>query len=93
MIVYAGEDAEKGEHSSITGGNANLDSHFRNQHGGFSENWESTYFKTQKFHSWAHTQRMLNHTTKTFTQLCSYQHYLKQPEPGNNLDAPQLKNG
>ena len=56
MIDYAGEDVELWEHSSIAGGNANLYKHFRNQYGGFSENWESTYVKTQKHQSWAYTQ-------------------------------------
>ena len=66
MIDYAGEDVELGEHSSIDGGNANLyNKHFGNQYGGLSEIWESTYLKTQQDHSWAYTQRILNHTMRT----------------------------
>ena len=34
-----------------------------------SENWESTYFKTQQYHFWAYIQRLINHTTKAFVQL------------------------
>ena len=37
-IAYAGEDMEKGEHSSIASENANLYNNFGNQYGGFSEN-------------------------------------------------------
>ena len=64
MIVYVGEDVEYGENSSIAGGNANLYNHFGNQYGGFSKNWESTYLRIQKYHSWAYTQKIVNHTTK-----------------------------
>ena len=38
---------------------------FGNQYGGFSENWESIYLKTQQYHSWAYTQRMQSHTART----------------------------
>ena len=38
----------------------NLYSHFGNQYDGFSENWESIYCKTQSYHSWASTRRMLH---------------------------------
>ena len=51
------------EHSSIAGGSTNLYSHFGNQYNSSSENWESTYPKTQLYHSWPCTQRMLNHIT------------------------------
>ena len=71
MIDYAGEDVELGKHSSIDGGNTNLYNRFGNQYGGLSENWESTYLKTQKYHSWAYTQRMLNLNIRTFVQLYS----------------------
>ena len=37
MMAYAGEDVELGEHSSITGWNANFYNHFRNQYGDFPE--------------------------------------------------------
>ena len=42
-----GENVESGEHSSTAGGSANLYSHFQNQYGSFSENWEPIYLKTQ----------------------------------------------
>ena len=41
----------KGKHIPC-GGNANLCSHFGNQCGGFSGNWESIYLRTLQFHSW-----------------------------------------
>jgi hypothetical protein len=42
-------DMEQGEYFSIVGGSANLYSHFRNQYGSFSENWESIYSKIQLY--------------------------------------------
>ena len=47
MNAHAGEDVEQEEHPSISGGYANLYSYFGNQYGGFSENWELIYLKTQ----------------------------------------------
>ena len=38
--TYAGKDVDKGEHSSIAGGNAHLYNHSGNQSGSFSENWK-----------------------------------------------------
>lgn len=40
VTADAGEDVEQGGRSSIAGGNANLNNHFGNQFGSFSENWE-----------------------------------------------------
>ena len=71
MIAYAGEDVEEGEYSSIAGGSENWYNHFLNHHDSFSENWESTNLRIQQYNSWEYTQKMLNHTTKTFAQLCS----------------------
>ena len=48
---YVKEDVELGEHSSTAGGSGNLYSHFGNQYGGFSEDWESVYLQTDNF--WA----------------------------------------
>ena len=53
---------------------ANL--YYGNQHRGFLENCESNYFRTQQHHFWACTQKMLNHTMRTFVQQCSRQYYL-----------------
>ena len=39
VTADAGEDVEKGEHSSIVGGIASLYNHSGNQSGGSSENW------------------------------------------------------
>ena len=38
-IAHAGEDVEQGEHFFIAAVSSNLESHFGNQYGGFSENW------------------------------------------------------
>jgi hypothetical protein len=37
-----------------------LYNHFGNQFGGFLENWEYLYLKTQLYHSWEYTQRIFN---------------------------------
>ena len=67
MIPYAGEDVQLGEYSYNAGGNAKLYSHFGNQYGGFLENGELISLRTQQYHSWAYTHRMLTHTTN----ICS----------------------
>jgi hypothetical protein len=47
MRFHASEDVEQGKNSSIAGGeNANLNSHYENQYGSFSENRESNYLNT-----------------------------------------------
>ena len=68
---HAVEDVERRENSYIAGGRENLKSHFGNQFGSFSGNWEWIYLKTQFYHSWAYTLRMLHHTSSTLPQLCS----------------------
>jgi len=71
VTAEAGEDVEKEEHSSIVGGIANFYNLSGNQAGGSSENWTLHYLRTQLYHPWAHTQKMLKHTTKTHAPLCS----------------------
>jgi len=51
VTAHAGEDVEQKQPSSTADGSANLYSHFGNQYGGFSENLELIYFKTQPHHS------------------------------------------
>ena len=46
------------------------------------------YLKIQLYHSW----RICHPTTRTLIQLYSQQLFSQQPETGNNLDVPQLKN-
>ena len=55
------EYAMKEDHSSTAGGSANFHSLFGKQYGGFLENWESIYLKTQQYHSWTYTQKMHSH--------------------------------
>ena len=50
--AYAGKDVEKEKHSFIAGGSANSYNHFANQFGGFSDNWEYFYLKTQLYCPW-----------------------------------------
>jgi hypothetical protein len=56
----AGEDVEKEEHSSISGGIASWYNHSGKQSGGSSENWTEYYQKIQQYLSWAYTQKMFS---------------------------------
>jgi hypothetical protein len=67
MTAHAGEDVEKGEHSSIASEIANWYS--RNQSVVFSENWKLFYLKTQLYHSWTYNQRM---STKSQGHMLHY---------------------
>lgn len=71
VTVHAGQDVEKGEHLSIVSGIVNLYNHSGKQSGSSSENWKSFYLKTQLYHSCAHTQKMLYHTTRKSAPLGS----------------------
>ena len=66
--AHAGKDVEQGEHF-LAGGSADLYNHFGNQLGIFLEN--QVYLKIQLYHSWAYTENILQHLTKTLAQLCS----------------------
>jgi hypothetical protein len=74
--AVAGEDVKKEEHSSIAVGIARWYNHSGNQFGGSSENWTYYYLRTQQYHSWACTQKMLQHVIRTHAPLCSQQPYL-----------------
>jgi hypothetical protein len=65
----AGEDVAKEEHSSIAGGIASWYNHSGNQFGDSSENWAQYYLRTQQYHSWAYTQKMLQHVIRTHAPL------------------------
>ena len=93
MTVHFGKDVKQWEHSSIAGGSENLYSHYGNQYGGTSENWEEIYLKTQVYHSWSYTQRMFHPATRTLAQQYSLLLYSLFPETVNILDVPQLNNG
>jgi hypothetical protein len=69
--VDASKDMEKEEHSSIAGGTESLYNHSENHFGGSSENWADFYWKIQQYHSWAYTQKMLQHIIRTHAPLCS----------------------
>ena len=72
VTAHAGEDVEKGEHSSIVGGSTNCTVTLEiNMVVSQKKKWESLYLKTQLYHSWAYAQRTLYHTTWTLAQLCS----------------------
>jgi hypothetical protein len=67
----AGEDVEKEEHSSTAGGTTSWYNHSGNQSDGFSEYWKYFYLRNQVFHSWAYTQKMLQHITGTYVLVFS----------------------
>jgi hypothetical protein len=61
VTADAGEDVEKEENSSITGGIASWYNHSGNQFGNSSVNLIQYYQRIQQYHSWAYTQKMLQH--------------------------------
>jgi hypothetical protein len=68
----AGEDVEKKKHSSIAGGITSWYNHSGNQFGISSETEHSTYYlRTQQYHSWAYTQKMLQHIRRKHAPLCA----------------------
>ena len=71
VTLHAGQDMEKGEHLSIVSAIVNLYNNSGKQSGSSSENWKSFYLKTQLYHSCAHTQKMLYHTTRKSAPLYS----------------------
>jgi hypothetical protein len=58
VTADAGEDVEKGEHSSTVGGIASLYNHSGNQSGGSLENWTWYYRRIPQYLSWAYIQKM-----------------------------------
>jgi hypothetical protein len=64
-IKYSGDSkcwlgcGEKGN-TSIAGGIASWYNHSGNQFGSSSENWTWFYLKTQQYHSWEYSQKMLH---------------------------------
>jgi hypothetical protein len=84
--AHAGKDVEKTEHSSIADGITNWYNHSGDQSGGSLENWKYFYPKTQLYHSWAYTQKML-----TVSQGYVF-HYVHRSLIHNNqkLEATQM---
>jgi hypothetical protein len=76
VTADAGRDMEKEEHSSIVGGIASWYNYAGNHSGSSSENWTYSYLRIQLYHSWAYTQKMLQHITRTHVSLYSIQPYL-----------------
>ena len=56
------------QEEDIAAGSANLYKHSENQQGGFLESWKPQDLAMP--HSWAYTQKMLQHLTTTLAQLC-----------------------
>jgi hypothetical protein len=70
------KDLEKEEHFSIFVGIVIWYNHSGNQFGGPSENWIQYYLRTQLYHSWAYSEKMLQHITMTHAPICLWQPYL-----------------
>jgi hypothetical protein len=76
VTVDAGEVVKKEDNSAIAGGIASWYNHFGNQFCSSSENWAYYYLRTQIYHSWTYTQKLLQHVIRTRVPLCSLQPYL-----------------
>ena len=59
------------DHYFIVDGIENWYNHSGNQSGGFLENWNYIYLKTQLYHSYAYTQKMFQHVTRAHAPLFS----------------------
>jgi hypothetical protein len=71
VTADAGKDVEKKENSSIAGGIASWYDHSGAHFDSSSENWTYYYLRTQLYHSWVYTQKMLQHITRIHVPLCS----------------------
>jgi hypothetical protein len=71
VTAETGEDVEKEEHFSIAVGIASWYNHSGIQSGGSSQNWTYYYLRTQLYHSWAYTQKMLQLVIRIHAPLCS----------------------
>jgi hypothetical protein len=71
VTAGAGKHVEKEEHFSIAGWIASWYNHPGSQFGGSSDNWTYYYLKTQLYHSWVYTQKMLQHVIRTHAPVCS----------------------
>jgi hypothetical protein len=65
------KDVEKEEHSSIAGRIAGWYNHSGHQFDSYLENCTSYYQRIQQYHSWAYTQKMLQHVIRTLAPPCS----------------------
>jgi hypothetical protein len=63
--------ARKRRKRNIVGGIARLYNYSGKQSDSSSENWRKHYLRNQLYHSWAYTQKLLQHTTRTHAPLCS----------------------
>jgi hypothetical protein len=71
VTADAGKDVEKDDHSSIAGGVESWYNHSGNKSGSSLENWTYYFLRTQLYHSWAYTQKTLQHVLRIHAPLCS----------------------
>jgi hypothetical protein len=71
VTTDAGKDMEKEEHFSNVSEITRWYDYSGNQSGDSSQNWTSFYLRTQLYHSWAYTQKMLQYIIRTHALLCS----------------------
>jgi len=68
---HSAKDVEQSENFYIAGGSPNLYKHSENHSKSFSENWEYCYHRTQLYYSWAHIEKIIHSTTRTYAPLFS----------------------
>jgi hypothetical protein len=88
VTADAGEDVEKEEHPSIAGEFASWYNHSGNLSGSSSENCTQYYLRTQLYHSWAYTQKMLVPTCNKDT--CSTYVHSSYIYNSQKLEATQM---
>jgi hypothetical protein len=71
VTADASEDVEKEEHSSIVDGIASWYNHCGKQSAVSLENWLLHYLRTQLYHSWEYTQKILQPIIRTLAPLRS----------------------
>ena len=90
MTAHTGEDVEQWEHSSIPGGDANLESQHSKQYGHRLRICEPIYLKTSRYLFEAYIQWKLHPTTRTLAQLCAVALFKIARNTGNNA-YPSIK--
>lgn len=93
MRIYAGEDVEQMNHSSIANGSANFYSNYGNQYPGTSKMYESMNLKIMMYHSWVYMYSVdiPSLHVGTCSTIVNVTLFIISAT-GNKLDVPQTKN-